>query len=404
MFGHGIDVKLRHASTAVATAALALAAATPSALAQVPEVELPPVPNIAAQAGQIVQTPPTSAISDQYHEIADQVADAVAPAAAPQPAAPPVAPAEPKPVPAPEYHPKADKYHSDTASDVTVTQAQPENVNVSIRINSPGDDGPVVQVNNAGGPVDIDVVDNHTPAPQAPAAPAPDAGGGGLPANWTWIWTSACFGGSGGGAPAAAAATTGWDWRWSCGAEDGPVGDIDVPGPDSFPDLVAPDVPTALAEIPLAAAGELAPAAASPAKPTARPDQRVEATMRSSPRRPPPSAPAVAIRGRPAAAAPPAAVAGPATAVAPRADRRAAAKPHARPAQAGTSNFPPGADGPSAGAATGLGAAMSLLLGGWIAVLVGALALVLKQIWLRRWSGPPRRKPVPRAMRLERPG
>jgi hypothetical protein len=47
---------------------------------------------------------------------------------------------------------------------------------------------------------------------------------------------------------------------------------------------------------------------------------------------------------------------------------------------------------------------MSLLLVGWIAVLVCALALVIPQIWRRRWSGPPTRKPAPRAMRLERPG
>jgi hypothetical protein len=47
---------------------------------------------------------------------------------------------------------------------------------------------------------------------------------------------------------------------------------------------------------------------------------------------------------------------------------------------------------------------MSLLLVGWTAVLVCALALAIPQIWRRGWSGPPLRKPAPRAMRLERPG
>ncbi|HET8757229.1 MAG TPA: hypothetical protein VFM58_14515, partial [Solirubrobacteraceae bacterium] len=93
----------------------------------------------------------------------------------------------------------------------------------------------------------------------------------------------------------------------------------------------------------------------------------------------------------PAAAAPP---------VRARRDARHAA--HARAAV--NPDFLPGASGPSAGAATGLGAAFSLLLGAWTAVLVCALALVVPRMRRRRWSGPPWRLPPPRPARLERPG
>ena len=85
---------------------------------------------------------------------------------------------------------------------------------------------------------------------------------------------------------------------------------------------------------------------------------------------------------------------------------RHAVQARARPARSDDdlNTFPSGAGGLAASAASGSTAAMSLLLVGWTAVLVCALALAIPQIWRRRWSGPPLRKPAPRAMRLERPG
>jgi hypothetical protein len=85
---------------------------------------------------------------------------------------------------------------------------------------------------------------------------------------------------------------------------------------------------------------------------------------------------------------------------------RHAVEARARPARSDTdlNTLPSGAGGLAASAASGPSAAMSLLLVGWTAVLVCALALAIPQIWRRRWSGPPARKPAPRAMRLERPG
>jgi hypothetical protein len=66
--------------------------------------------------------------------------------------------------------------------------------------------------------------------------------------------------------------------------------------------------------------------------------------------------------------------------------------------------FPPGAGGLAAGPASGLGTAVSLALGAWLAVLIGACVLVIPRLWRRRWSGPSRQPPEPRASRLERPG
>ncbi len=105
--------------------------------------------------------PHDSAISEQYQqvqEVLDQAAAAVPdtpptpPAAESAPAPAPEPPAPPRP---PQTAPKPDQYHSEN---VSVTQEQPSNVNVSIRINSPGDDGPVVQINNAGGTTEVEQV------------------------------------------------------------------------------------------------------------------------------------------------------------------------------------------------------------------------------------------------------
>ena len=61
---------------------------------------------------------------------------------------------------------RSDQYHSETPSNVSVTQTQPSNVNVSIRINSPGDDGPVVQINNAGGSAVVEQVQQVVQRPR----------------------------------------------------------------------------------------------------------------------------------------------------------------------------------------------------------------------------------------------
>jgi hypothetical protein len=395
-FGHGIDVRSGLARTAAATAAAATALLAPAAHAQVPSVELPAVPEVASMPAN----PPTAAISPQYHDVEAIVREALQPPPAPKPVAAPVAPAAPRPDPEPEYRPAAKQYHSETPSDAPVTQSQPGNVNVSIRINSPGDDGPVTQINAAGGDV-VSVVEPPAPGAggSAPAPAAPPAST--LPDNWTWVWTSACFGGGAGAQPASAAtAGPSWNWQWSC--DDGsPVSGLSLPDPDGpvLPspvtggDFVSPAVTMPPAEL------RATPQTRAKAQQERRerPDRSASRGQGSPP--PPATLPAagrLAAPPRPARASP----VEPAPAARARRDARRAA--HARAVV--NPDFPPGASGPSAGAATGLGAAISLLLGAWIAVLVCALALVVPRMRRRRWSGPPWRLPPPRPARLERPG
>ena len=88
----------------MATTVSALALLAPAAAAQVPSIELPAVPDVAAQMPDIPAAAPSAAISDQYHAIAAAVQQVAPAAPAPQPAAAPKpAPvATPAPTPAPE--------------------------------------------------------------------------------------------------------------------------------------------------------------------------------------------------------------------------------------------------------------------------------------------------------------
>ena len=140
-------------------------------------------------------------------------------------AAPPPEPAAEPPVqaasalnPAPDAPPAA-----------AVTQADPANVNVSVRVNSPGDDGSVEQANAAAAAPapryqqEPSQYQESIPAPDVPP-PAPVAQ---LPASeqaaenggWDWTWNWNC----GDAAPAVPIpAELGleswtWNWNWNCG-------------------------------------------------------------------------------------------------------------------------------------------------------------------------------------------
>jgi hypothetical protein len=371
---------------AAVAAALGLAVLAPGAAAQDPATLLEGIPQVAAN-------PPASVISDRYREIETVVTEALPAVGAAKPAAAPLAPPEPPAVPEPEYHAEAKQYHSESPSQVTVTQANPSNVNVSIRINSPGDDGPVTQV-NATGPVSAAPPGPAQPqaAERPPSSAEPPPAG---PDSWEWIWTSACFGDR---TPMAAASAT-WVWRWSCGepaiAEGvGEIGDEVGTMLEQAGELAAvPSLP-ALAE-------ELAPSGRErrPAPRARRESRRSgEAAGPAAYERPPP--PLTAANGvlETASASPPVTPA----AVDPALPARP--KAQARPRDDTGSLTPSGDGGLAAGPATGLGGAPSLLLAGWIAVLVSALGLVLPRLWMRRWSGPAWRIPWPRTTRLERPG
>jgi hypothetical protein len=104
------------------------------------------------------------------------------------------------------------------------------NVNVSVRIDSPGDNGPVSQVNVAGGavaPLSTAGTPETTPVTPPPGttkqssapAPVPQPSSG---ASDTWYWNWDCLG----TAPISAISPTGsgtdsfptsWTWIWNCG-------------------------------------------------------------------------------------------------------------------------------------------------------------------------------------------
>ena len=344
--------------------------------------------------------PHDSAISEQYQrvqEVLDQAAAAIPdaplaqPAAESEPVAPPPPPAPEKPSPKPQYH-------SDTPSNVSVTQQQPSNVNVSIRINSPGNDGPVVQINNAGGTAVVEQVEQIVQRPEPAPAPAAPAGGD-LPDTWEWVWTSACFG----GAPRAGAATAvpGWSWRWSCdGAEQAGGGHDAVP---AFPAMPDPEVPDARHLV-----AALAPAFAVVPQTVARERADKHAQSRAPAVKLDAAGPPPAARGGPPAARPPlagvSAHAPPAAAaVRPQETRRAEARAGPGPGDGAASNLPPGG-GPALGAASALGTVASLLLGIWTAVLATACVLAIPRLRHRWWSGLTGRSTRLPSLRLERPG
>lgn len=138
-------------------------------------------------------------------------------------AAPPPVPVSVPPVAAPAVEePEPD------APPPTVEQTAPTNVNVSVRVDSPGNDGAVEQANVAtatGGGADEPQYQEspaqyQEPEP-VPAVPETAAGAEASPAeasSWEWTWSWDC----GGTAPDVPAPPAGapqiwiWNWTWNC--------------------------------------------------------------------------------------------------------------------------------------------------------------------------------------------
>jgi hypothetical protein len=133
------------------------------------------------------------------------------------------APLEPQPEAPLQYQPPA-------------VQHEPTNVNVSIRVESPGDDGTVTQVNAAIAPSPSDQAGQYQAEPDqyqpvvappvaapAPAAPAPDAPEAEPDDGWEWSWNWDC-----GSAPLDAVTLPAglsqqswtWIWNWNCGNDE----------------------------------------------------------------------------------------------------------------------------------------------------------------------------------------
>jgi hypothetical protein len=232
----------RTAKRTVWLAVLGLATATPPALAA--EGGASPLPDPAALAAGIVEQAgigdplPTLPI-EQPLAPAVELPAAPAQQAAAEPgqtgadAAPPPPPvAEPPPGPAAQPVPVPAAPAPDAPP--AAVQQEPANVNVSIRVDSPGDDGPVTQVNVAVGaesgryqpgepqyqPV-VPAPDAPVAAPDPAEAPATEAGTG-----WDWTWNWSCDGATLAPVtlPAGAAIENwNWIWNWNCGGESAPT-------------------------------------------------------------------------------------------------------------------------------------------------------------------------------------
>jgi hypothetical protein len=189
------------------------------------------------------EAPAGQATEQSMSSVADPVP--VQPTAAPDPAGSPADPAG-LPVEQSSLQGVSERQPSDTerqpsdtpaeaidpASTMPAGRASPvlsQNVNLSIRILSPGDDGGVGQ--SIVVPfLSQDVVDAAS-------------GGVGWTWEWNWTWDWAC---GPGGAPAATAADAGaggwnwnWNWNWSCGSGPAPI-DRSEPPADHGSEPVGP--------------------------------------------------------------------------------------------------------------------------------------------------------------------
>jgi hypothetical protein len=229
----------------VCLAVLALAAATSSpALADsgVPDMSIPTVPDVAEATAAVLdeaglsELDPTAVVDPSnalpavpaQMTAAEPVTGGAVAAPPPEPAAEAPIQAEPVAEPTPDAPPPAD-----------IAQTAPTNINVSVRVNSPGDNGSVEQANTAAAageapatetaaqyrpdvpqyqaPIPDSATPTAEPAPQTPSAePAQTTDG------WTWNWEWNC-----GDAmpdiavpPEVGTQNWTWNWDWDCGAPD----------------------------------------------------------------------------------------------------------------------------------------------------------------------------------------
>jgi hypothetical protein len=159
----------------------------------------------------------------------------------PEPPVPPEPPAEPA-APAPEHSVPATEPAAELLSETATAPAPesnpqpsapsgPTNINVDIRILSPGDDGDVVQ--------EIGDVIQEIEFPGAPmSGGAPSGADERFTWNWIWNWESGCA------TNARAASTWNWVWEWEgeCAGEPGFTDVPDVPDVQDVLDFSS-DVP-----------------------------------------------------------------------------------------------------------------------------------------------------------------
>lgn len=221
------------------------AAATPQALAAegAVDVALPLVPDATELATAILEEAAVAAPPAVLPEVppaslpaAPAQTAAVEPVRTGADAAPPPEPvAEPTPEPDPEPQPVS------AQPEPPAVQQEPMNVNVSVRIDSPGDDGAVTQVNVAledpptqyqPDPPQYQPVVPPTDAPPRrtlPVSPVPDEPADDPEGSWEWTWNWSC-----GEAPVGdiaipfgvATQDWTWNWNWICGGIEEPESNI----------------------------------------------------------------------------------------------------------------------------------------------------------------------------------
>jgi hypothetical protein len=278
-----------------------------------PVPEMPPVPVDTGAGGAVAPleeaVPVPTDLALEEAEAPESAIDTGGQVAPPADEAPPEA-LEPPPPEAAEPPPetaeplRAEPPKEPEGPELQALQQQPVaqvpmNLNVDIRILSPGDDGDVIQ----------EIV--------APVG-APDRGGGGASApaldwDWDWNWTWDCGGPGGSGA-----GTAGWDWNWQWSGDCGAMleelvdsaSDAAMPG-FGLPVPAPPDLEGQLGElIPTAGtpSGDRPPASdatsrnggAGPGAGAFAPARPVAAMPLAAPAPPAPAAPA-ATRHEPAA-------------------------------------------------------------------------------------------------------
>ena len=224
---------------------LALAAATSSpALAEsgVPDMSIPALPDLTEattavldEAGlpeldSMTAVDPSDALPavPAQTTAAEPVTGGAVAAPPPEPAAEAPVEAAPAVIPAPDAPPVPD-----------VAQTAPTNINVSVRVNSPGDNGAVEQANAAlaaaagsatasapqyqpeppqyQAPIPASATPTPDAAPQTPSVEPVQAGDG-----WSWDWEWNCGDANPEMAipPEVGTQDWIWNWNWNCGTED----------------------------------------------------------------------------------------------------------------------------------------------------------------------------------------
>lgn len=245
---------------AAAIGAAALAAAQP-AVTPSPELALPAPTSAVAPAPMPVppepeSVPPADPATAAPLESATQAPVVAAPVDTPAEA--PVAVPDPPPatVVAPIPVQETPEQGVETVAQA-VQQIQPVNVNVSVRVDSPGDNGVVTQINAALAvppPVtvppearyqapepqyqDVSAPSGHSAVPDAPGGIGSEAASATVPTEaWDWTWTWSC-----GEAIAPSIVLPAnylqqiwnWNWNWNCDGKNDGIGNTESQLPSQY--------------------------------------------------------------------------------------------------------------------------------------------------------------------------